>query len=68
MLSQSELVIPLVCLTLYKVKGFPEIKLRRMEPQNQVRLETLLLDFCFQGLWRFSNVGGVGATLTHPPA
>ena len=68
MLSQSELVIPLVCLTLYKVKGFPEIKLRRMEPQNQVRLETLLLDFCFQGFWRFSNVDGVGATLTHPPA
>ena len=68
MLSQPELIIPWACLTLYKVKGFTEIKHRWMEPQKQVRVDTLLPDFCFQGLWRLSNVDGVGSTLTHPPA
>ena len=48
-------------LTISKVKGFYEIKLELMEPQNQVRVETLFPDFYFQCFWRFSYVYGVGA-------
>ena len=31
------------------VKEFSEIKLELMEPQNQVRVETISHDLCFQG-------------------
>ena len=54
-------------LTISKVKGFSEIKLELMETQNQVRVETLFPDFCFQGFWHFSYVDGVVDTLTYPP-
>ena len=39
-----------------------------MEPQNQVRVETLLPAFSFKGFWWFSYVDGVGAMLTYPQA
>ena len=38
-----------------------------MDPQNRVRLETLFPDFCFQGFWHFSYVGGMGDILNYPP-
>ena len=39
-----------------------------MEPQNQVRLDTLFPAFYFQVFWRFSYVDGVGAILPNPQA
>ena len=39
-----------------------------MEPQNQVRVETLFPAFCFQGFWHFSYVDCVGGTLPYPQA
>ena len=49
-----------------KVKGFSKIKLELMEPQNQVRVETLLLAFFLQGFWSFSYIYGVGAHYPTP--
>ena len=39
-----------------------------MEPQNQVRLETLFTDFYFQSFWNFYYVDGVGDMLPPPKA
>ena len=55
-----------ICLTLSKVKRFSEINIELMEIQNQVRVETLFPDFCFQYFWRFSYVDGAGNMLPHP--
>ena len=57
--------IPWFFLTLSKVKGFFEINIELMEPQNQVRLETLFPAFCVRFFWRFSYVDDVGVTLTN---
>ena len=38
-----------------------------MEPQNQVRVETLFPVFCFQLFWRFSYVDDMGGHITLPP-
>ena len=55
-----------ILISLYKVKEFYEIKLELMEPQNQVRVETILPDLCFQGFWHLSYVDGVGDKLPLP--
>ena len=65
--SQSDLIILWIYLTHSKVKGFSEIKIQLMKTQNQVRVNTLFPAFCFQCLWQFSDVDGVGGTLTYPP-
>ena len=39
-----------------------------MEPQNQVRLETIFPDFCLQGFWRFYAGDGVGGMVPYPQA
>ena len=49
------------------LRGFSEISIELMEPQNQVRVETLFPDFCFQVFLRFSYVDCVGAKLPYPP-
>ena len=65
--SQSELSISWIFLTLFKGKGFSEINLKYMEPQNQVRVETLFPTFFFQSFWIFSHVDGVKGRVTLPP-
>ena len=64
MIKYSELSIPCIWMILSKVKEFSETKFELTEPQNQVRVETVLPDFCFHGFWNFSYVDGVGAKLT----
>ena len=39
-----------------------------MRPQNQVRVENIFPDFCFQVLGTFSYVDGVVAMLPYPQA
>ena len=65
--TQSESSVPWIRFTLSKVKGFCEIKLELMEPQKQVRLETLLHAFCFLKFLCLSYVDGVGSMLPYPP-
>ena len=61
--SKPELSIPCICLNLSKVKGFSEINLELMDPQNQVKVETMLPDFSFQDFWHLCGWCGVQVTL-----
>ena len=67
-LRQPKLIITWTQHNLYNNEEFFERRLELMEPQNQVRVETILPDLCFQGFLHFSYVDGVGDKLPYTQA